>query len=305
MGKTESHKKSLLEALGKIPKSKKELKDIVKGRHPEISGHDVKKALRKLEESGEIEKDGKRYRISAVVTRSLSEGRIEKPLPIAMQIRKETRQADKKSVTFGEPEVDLDDEIRRLERELEAFDSSDDDSSSHENEEQNKGGIMSLSKFANDHTDQLPKSCLPEPGRYSANSEPVAKKKAKRKDKPEIDEQTAGSRQSNGLKEAVQEVLDGYKARSSERLPFYCRFCAKQYNSHDDFFEHKQTEFHQTAVAMERKATYCRLCLKQLTSPAQMKEHLASRPHKERLQSVRKRQRGAKKKQGDPRRQWC
>ena len=84
----------------------------------------------------------------------------------------------------------------------------------------------------------------------------------------------------------MKEVLSGYTARSSEKIPYYCRFCSKQYNNEVEFFEHKNTEFHIAAVAVERKATYCRLCRIQLTSPVQMKEHLKSKPHKERLHKV-------------------
>ena len=97
---------------------------------------------------------------------------------------------------------------------------------------------------------------------------------------------------SNGLHAAVQEVLQGYVARSSERLPFYCRVCAKQYNNAVEFHNHKQTPFHQTAVELERKASYCRLCRKQLTSPVQLKEHLMSRPHQERLAMMKAKQGG-------------
>ena len=112
------------------------------------------------------------------------------------------------------------------------------------------------------------------------------------------------AKRSSGLKQAVQEVLAGYKARSSERLPFYCRVCAKQYDNETEFFNHKETEFHRVAVETERKASYCRLCRKQLTSPEQMKEHLASRPHKERLQKMIDRQQGGRSQRNKGGRQW-
>ena len=56
-----------------------------------------------------------------------------------------------------------------------------------------------------------------------------------------------------------------------------------------EFFGHKQSDFHKTAVEVERKASYCKLCRKQLTSPEQLKEHLTSRPHKERMDRARSR----------------
>ncbi len=97
---------------------------------------------------------------------------------------------------------------------------------------------------------------------------------------------------NDGLRQAVMEVLDGYKARSSERIPFYCRVCAHQSANEEEFTAHKRSEFHKAAVQIERKKTYCKLCRKQLTSIVQMQEHLNSKPHKERLAFVQARQRG-------------
>ena len=45
---------------------------------------------------------------------------------------------------------------------------------------------------------------------------------------------------------------------------------------------------------MEKKATYCKLCRKQLTSIVQMREHLQSKPHRERMDAVKQRQRGGR-----------
>jgi hypothetical protein len=305
MGKTKDAQRKLLEALGKTPKSKKELRKIVKASNPKVGKH-LKKALRKLEERGEIKKDGKTYHIASVITESDTKMKEDKPVPIAMQMRTKASQAETKSVKFSEPEVDLDEEIRRLEQELEDSNSSD-DSNSVDDEDENEKGVLSLSQYADDRPEHLPKSCLPKPGRYSARAsvDPRSITNTKGHTKADIVKRREEQNKSSGLKEAVQEVLDGYKARSSEKLPFYCRYCAKQYNNETEFLEHKQTDFHETAVAMEKKATYCRLCMKQLTSPPQMKEHLASRPHKERMQSVRNRQRGSKNQRGDTKRQWC
>jgi deoxyribodipyrimidine photolyase-like uncharacterized protein len=79
----------------------------------------------------------------------------------------------------------------------------------------------------------------------------------------------------------------------------------------EEFFDHKRSEFHKTAVEMEQKASYCKLCRKQLTSLVQLKEHLTSKPHKERLDRVREnrrmggnRGRGRGRGPGQERRQW-
>mmetsp|Transcript_1500 Transcript_1500/g.2159 ORF Transcript_1500/g.2159 Transcript_1500/m.2159 type:complete len:359 (+) Transcript_1500:83-1159(+) len=118
-------------------------------------------------------------------------------------------------------------------------------------------------------------------------------RKRKRSKKNDSDVEEKGNTQkSDGLRDAVLEVLQGYVARSSERIPFYCRVCSHQSSNEEEFLAHKKTEFHKTAVQVERKKTYCKLCRKQLTSLVQMQEHLESRPHKEKLEHMRARQRG-------------
>jgi hypothetical protein len=204
--------------------------------------------------------------------------------------KKEVKFSDEPSTSYSGG--DMDDEIARLEKEL--MDSDDSGSSSEEDEDEvsntnptnsnDNAAILSLSSFADDRVESLPTTCLPVPGRYSLTK----KRKGKKTHQPEV---------KSGLQKAVEEVLGGYTARSSEKIPFYCRFCSKQYENETAFYEHKDSEFHKTAVALERKATYCKLCRKQFTSPVQMKEHLSSRPHKQRLQTVRSRQQGQQQRQ--------
>lgn len=302
MGRTQDAQQRILEELGRSQKGKKELKKVVKAKDPTLKKH-VKRALKKLVEAGEVEKDGKLFRVVSTegAGKISNEDDGDAALPIAARLRKEQEASAKKSVQFTEEDVDLDDEIRRLEMEL---NQSSNESSDEESEvEPEEPVVLSLSAYAKDRIEQLPEACLPEPGKYKSReaSDPFSKKRNATQNREE-------KKKTDGLKEAVQEVLNGYKARSSERLPFYCRFCSKQYDNETDFFEHKKTDFHQTALEMERKATYCRLCFKQLTSPEQMKEHLKSRPHKDRLHTVRSRQRmeanGGKQKQGQSARQW-
>eukprot|EP00429_Kryptoperidinium_foliaceum_P036035 CAMPEP_0176168186 /NCGR_PEP_ID=MMETSP0120_2-20121206/86071_1 /TAXON_ID=160619 /ORGANISM="Kryptoperidinium foliaceum, Strain CCMP 1326" /LENGTH=314 /DNA_ID=CAMNT_0017505875 /DNA_START=59 /DNA_END=1003 /DNA_ORIENTATION=- len=313
MGRKREAKRKILDELGRSRKAAKDLERIIKAKTPGLEKY-VKKSLKKLVKKGKVEKYGDEYQV--VLQKQEENGETTVPdedtndndedaLPIALRLRKEKSVVEKKSVKFVEEEVDLDEEIRRLEEELNRQSSSDEmsDDDSTNDERSQEAKVLSLSAYADDRIGHLPDQYLPEPGKYKPqgpNEKPGKKKEKGRKE----DE----SKKTDGLKEAVQEVLNGYKARSSERLPFYCRFCSKQYNNETEFFEHKITEFHKTAVEMERKATYCRLCLKQLTSPEQMKEHLSSRPHKERLQAVRNRQRSDKKAGKDRRgrsgRQW-
>ena len=185
----------------------------------------------------------------------------------------------------AEPFVDIDKEIARLEAELARDDedetvshSSNDDrvlKAKHEEKisgDASSDGIVCLSSLKNERIESLPEQYLPQaPKTRSA----TGKQRKKSNDD-----------QCSGLEKAVKEVLSGYVPRSSERIPFYCRVCQKQYSNEKEFFEHRTSEFHVAAAEAERKASYCKLCRKQLTSPAQLQEHLKSKPHKERLQRL-------------------
>lgn len=204
-------------------------------------------------------------------------------------------------------EGDLDDEIKRLEAELEGIgNSSNDDSSSssdscdsdddesmnrRKNERKeatdqstSKDAVICLSSCASETIEPLDESLLP-----ACKSK---KLKIDRDDEHQSAREKKNDSVRNGLRDVVKEVLAGYQPRSSERIPFYCRVCAVQSKDESEFLLHKQSEFHKTAVQVEKKATYCKLCRKQLTSLVQMQEHLDSRPHKERLNSMKARQQG-------------
>lgn len=144
--------------------------------------------------------------------------------------------------------------------------------------------ILCLSSCAKEKIIPLPSSALP-----------TCKSKKLKIDREA--EKASGNRVgcqqvSDGLRDAVKEVLSGYVARSAEKIPFYCRVCSLKCENEDDFKKHKRTEFHKVAVQMEKKATYCKVCRKQLTSMVQMKEHLNSKPHRERMNSVMNKQHG-------------
>ena len=138
MGRTETTKRYLLENLKKSPRTKKELKKIIKANHPGFEKR-IKKALRKLQADGEIQQDGKSFRIvldeKQPVKQSSQPQHVdsnsdrdsdsdddnnddEPSVPIAAKLRakESSNKHSKKSVSFEEP--DLDDEIRRLEQEL-------------------------------------------------------------------------------------------------------------------------------------------------------------------------------------------
>lgn len=287
MGRSKEVEKQVLDAIRKSPQTEKELRKLVLTDDAVKTKKHVKKALQKLVEKAEIVKDGKIFKTASNESSSSSSDSEPTPLLTAAELlRQKTAKNTKKSVKFSEPEVDYDEEIRRLEQELEGGSESSSDEEDSDEEDSKEPAVLSLSTLADDRIEALPANLLPVP---------LGKKRLLKGIDQDYKEgerahKRAKHEPSAGLRAAVKEVLDGYKPRSAERLPFYCRVCSKQYNNEEEFLEHKTTEFHVTAEAMEKKATFCKLCRKQLTSPAQMKEHLMSRPHKERLQKVRDRQ---------------
>lgn len=159
------------------------------------------------------------------------------------------------------------------------------------------GGIL-RSALVDERIAPLPQSALPQIKRrklkaidgdddHDANGNAS---KAKKKQRKSTDH---GSAVSDGLQEAVKEVLGGYVARSHERIPFYCRVCSVQSKDMESFLAHKDTDFHKAAIQAERKATYCQACRKQFTSPVQMREHLESKPHHDRMAFLRSRNQGS------------
>lgn len=333
-----------------VSRMKKKRKRVNDGEvHRALKKGDIKKALKRLVSSGQVEEvnqDGKRRFLFSSANNM--ESRLSQPssfledepnelpadkginageaLPFAELMRRQQRETsqlsedDKFSNEVGE---NVDDEIARLEAEL-AAESDDSDASSQSDEEESESdsgdcgdGVVRLSNLSQDERiAPLPESALPKNKRRKlkgidnalAGEENLGEtKQGKGKG--------AGNQVSKGLQDAVKEVLSGYVARSNERIPFYCRVCAYQAKTLEDFKAHKRTDFHLAAVQAEKKATYCQACRKQFTSPIQMKEHLQSRPHKEKMDYLRSKNSGGSGgrgfggrrngKAGSARRQWC
>ena len=170
---------------------------------------------------------------------------------------------------------------------------------SYDDNKDDSPGIISLSDLANDRIEPLPQSALPQNKRRKlkidqsgdGDNDTKKRKKRKRSDSTEGEEQQHTI--SEGLKSAVQDLLQNYVRPSHiNRPPFYCRVCQHQSSSQEEFNTHKSTEFHVAAVQEEKKRSYCKLCRKQLTSVVQMEEHLKSKPHRDRMDYVKGKQRG-------------
>ena len=328
-------KKAVMEILksSRGGKSTEELVELI--QNSIISEKHVTKAIRKLEKKGQIQSSEGSYILNDE-QRSFrgesNESGASDALPFAEILRRRAATHSVESPASKTEEtqkVDVDDEIRRLEAELAADESdavSDDGSESMQEDDDKVVSfgettvteiegrhaetntavdgpvVVCLSSVAEERIAPLPANCLPQNKKRTIKGIDDDGQKPKKQKKSNV---------SNGLQEAVKEVLSGYVARSSERLPFYCRVCSKQYTNEQEFFDHRRTDFHKAAVEMERKASFCKLCRRQFTSPVQLKEHISSRPHKERLENARFRQRGGQTRdrrddfQGQSRRQWC
>ena len=247
-------------------------------------------------------------------------------VPIAQLMRKQQCD-DEKTMTsasinrFGSEKIkskqrDLDEEIRRLEAEL-AVDSESDDESSEgtsyevenrkvsfgktstriftKDEDENtpnlppdidSSGVICLSQVANERIEPLPAAAMPKIARNNTgfDSEKRSKKRKREREEHTINE---------GLKHAVEDLLNNYKTRSEvEQTPWYCRVCQHQAEGEADFIAHRQSELHKAALKEHQKKTYCRMCRKQMTSVIQFQEHLSSRPHRDMLARKRNQQQG-------------
>ncbi|KAL7546210.1 hypothetical protein ACHAWF_009550 [Thalassiosira exigua] len=248
-------------------------------------------------------------------------------VPIAQRMKRSRHRSNDDEDPSKEVELkgaDLDDEIRRLEAEL-AADSDGSDNSGDDHDEsdeeterkssisfgantvheieqhnpQDDSGVICLSELAHERIEPLPGSALPQNKRRTLrgvdsgggdDDRPKKKKKRKRKDSEEEPQHDVGE----GLKDAVRDLLANYVRPSDiHRPPLYCRVCQHQSTSQEEFEAHRASDFHLAAVKEEKKRTYCGLCRKQLTSVVQMEEHLKSRPHRERMDYVKGKQRGA------------
>lgn len=245
-------------------------------------------------------------------------------VPIAQRMRKMPQKVndDAEVHNWESNKTDLDEEIRRLEEDLaagtsESDDENDDDDENgekiengvesnkmaiHENDDPKRNyyqhdtdrnkysdGIICLSNLDNDRIEPLPKNALPQNKRRQLKG--VDSKKRTRCNSSDQPEQQHTV--SEGLKHAVQDLLQNYVRPSQlDRPPFYCRLCQHQSKSQSEFDSHRASEFHNFAVTEEKKSTYCKLCRKQLTSVIQMEEHLKSRPHRDRMNFVKGKQRG-------------
>lgn len=100
---------------------------------------------------------------------------------------------------------------------------------------------------------------------------------------------TAPKKRANAETSVAAELPDEMKIRqllsnyTAERRPFWCRLCRFQGSNNDEFFEHRESDFHKKAMAMEQKLCHCRMCKRSFTSAVQLKEHMTGKLHNENL----------------------
>ena len=193
-------------------------------------------------------------------------------IPFAEQLRRKRKRTSSNSSSepVTQPVLDVDDEIARLERELEIIDSdSDSDSGYSSSSSSASQSILTLSKFADDTIAPLPSSSLP--------SKKVSKSQQKKQKKATAQNVQHGG---TGLQNAVKDILAGYQTRSdASSIPFYCRICSHSSPDLEAFSKHKTGALHVEAVKATQKASFCKVCRKQFTSVPQLQEHLRGRGH--------------------------
>ena len=177
--------------------------------------------------------------------------------------------------------------------------------------------IVSISESNQNPIEKLPTRCLPPPltlhqqQKRAKSSKGSSSKKRPRSDTPQNNinkNNSNGSSNKNddthnsnnnpphpvggaGLKQAVQELMRNYQGRATtERKPFYCRYCQHQATDYTDFVQHQRRSTHLQNVTLHNQASYCKLCAKQFNSPLQLKEHLTSQPHRHKLQYYQSKQ---------------
>jgi len=248
--------------------------------------------------------------------------KLKEDVPIAEVIRRRKKSGIVSMHKRDDPVVDIDEEIKRLEAELADTSDSDSDSDSDDDDlssgsesvkryssqqassvkikdssSSTSGGVLVLSTCAEDTINPLPEELLPKCKSKKLKIDSISSE-IKESKQPNTRSPGAGG-VNDGLRKAVEEVLSGYVARSSERIPFYCRVCAKTMANEEEFRAHKSTEFHKIAVQVEKKKTFCKVCRKQLTSIVQLQEQIKSKPHKERMEYVKAHGRNPKGKIND------
>jgi hypothetical protein len=317
-------KKDVKKALKQLVKRGDLMKD---GKKYKLQSSSLLSSNDNESESNNSSDDGSRSSSASV----LGEEEVEETapfVPIAQRIRQTTQQVKQSSDTNNQDigsnnpkqAVDLDEEIRRLEAELaqSSDDNDDEDESDDYDDASDNGcsddirnsssstapqdnGIICLSSVADERIAPLPHAALPQNKRRTlknidsvgdSSGQNATKRKSKKRKKSSQGEKEEEHTISEGLKDAVNELLQNYVPSSHLKKPFYCRVCQHQSESEADFLSHKQSEFHRGAVQQERKRTYCKLCRKQLTSIVQMEEHLKSRPHREKMDFVKSKQNG-------------
>jgi len=216
---------------------------------------------------------------------------MQNPLPLLKFYEDEKKTAISTTKLCDSAVDDIDEEIRRLENELAAQSSSTEEEEEEESSVEEKA-IVCLSTVAKDRIEPLPAVQLPSNKRRrlkidaTEGGQPQQEGDRKQTKKSKYKVQNKDEKPSLDMLAAVKEMIAGYVARSSERIPFYCRVCQVQSEDERHFHMHRKTELHKLAVKEEQKASFCKVCRKQFTSVVQLKEHLSSKPHRDRMDFV-------------------
>ncbi|KAJ0396636.1 hypothetical protein P43SY_008888 [Pythium insidiosum] len=135
-----------------------------------------------------------------------------------------------------------------------------------------KGGVISMSAFADERVEGLPEHLLP---KASATSASMAEQKKKRK--------RDGDDNRQGQNPALPSLLN--EVQWAKRVPFACKPCGFVGKNVDEFHAHRASPEHLAKQqAVQSQVLVCKLCDKSFTSPHQLEEHKAGKWHQQRAQ---------------------
>jgi hypothetical protein len=187
---------------------------------------------------------------------------------------------------------DVEDSIRRLERELQSSTSDSDPDWADDPIKGPPGGGARPASPDLLPIPPLPSALLPPPG-LSKRLRQLPKGPVKcytcNLALPTTDAYRAHAQSLQHREQATLRAGGAYQAGQGQ--PNYCRACRTQFASPALLLSHRASVEHKKAQRALDRASYCAACRKQFTSPLQLREHVVGGAHLEQAERRAKRQR--------------
>mmetsp|Transcript_440 Transcript_440/g.1150 ORF Transcript_440/g.1150 Transcript_440/m.1150 type:complete len:216 (+) Transcript_440:72-719(+) len=185
-----------------------------------------------------------------------------------MDVKKKKRKKASKGEASSLTAVD--EEIARLEAELEAAD----DTAGDDEKDDVDDDALIFSSLESERIAPLPASQLP-----AAH----CRKPTKRPRTLEGRQERRGPAADPAVVAQARRLVDAAGATEKVKIPFACRLCNFRGADLDDFEAHRASQLHVVATRLYKEASFCGLCRVQCTSPLELRTHTVSKKHQERL----------------------